>query len=136
GSLIEHGLDLQADFDLIAHEETAAFQGTVPMEAEVLSVQGGLRADAGPPVAERIDVIAPGMRIERHRPVDPAHGKHASDRIAVLGRLAYRGTLKDNLGITFDIEKVDATKVIVPDRDAGINRRRVEPGNDHGLCRI
>src|SRR5690349_4017403 len=106
------------------------------MEAEVLSVQGGLCADAGPPVAERIDVIARRMRIECYRPVYPAHRKHAGDRISVLGRLAYRGTPKDDLRIALDIEKVDAAKVIVPNRDAGINRRRVEPGNDHGLCRI
>src|SRR5437899_3646760 len=131
--LLEDRLDLQVDIDLVADEKATALQRTVPLEAEVLPVQGGPRAHARPSVAEWIDAIAGGAGMERHWPVDAAHREHADDGIVVLSRLADRSTVKDDLRIPLDIEEIDASKVIVADLDPGVDRGRVEAGNNHRL---
>src|SRR5437868_10460820 len=75
--------DLDVDFDLLSDEDTAGLERHIPMQAEVLAVDGRRGAEAGAVAAPRILGASEALDLQLYGPRDPVDREIARDHEVV-----------------------------------------------------
>jgi hypothetical protein len=99
-------LHLELDLHAIAHQHTAGLERLVPLEAEVLAVEGPLRGEADPFVAPGVLAAAAVLDVERDLAVDVADGQLAGQAVEFRAELLDPGAAEPDLGEVLDVEEV------------------------------
>src|SRR5215467_309367 len=86
GRLVEDGLGLDVDGDLVADHDAAALDGRVPADAEVVPVDDAGGGEARPRAAPRVGGEAAQLDLEGERLGDAADGQLAVDLEVVAVR--------------------------------------------------
>src|SRR5450755_797501 len=123
GGCCAHGLQLELDLDAIAHQQAARLEDLVPLEAEVLAVEGALRGESDPFVAPGVLAAAAVLDVERDLAADVADGQLSGQTVERRAELLDPRAAEPDLGKVLDVEEVGRPQVIV-----ALGRARVDAG--------
>jgi hypothetical protein len=119
------GLDLNFQLDLIADQDAAAFEGGVPVQAEVTSVELRLAGEAGDGLSVGRDADAVEGHVERNFAGLIADGQVADELELVAGALN-TGALEGDRRELLDVEEVGRTQVSITPVVGGVDAGRID----------
>lgn len=129
-------LDLEVDCDVVADHGTR-FDGFVPRQAEILTVDDCLRGECNFLVAESIGGGACVLTIERYLFCDAFDGEVARE-LEGLGSAAYSRAFKGHVWVLFGVEEIRAFEMAIAIRisrtDAVNLDRRFHSGRVELVC--
>src|SRR6201993_2663199 len=135
--LVEDGLDLEGDRDLLADDDAAATAGdrAVVADAEVAPVDLAAGGEARPGAAEGVRAEAVHLELQRDGLGGAADGEIAVEEEIVTVR-SDAGGAERQMGVRVDLEEVGAADVVVPVGLTGVHRAQLDGGGDAGLERV
>src|SRR5690606_4100341 len=121
GSALDRS-DLELDGHLFGDQDSAGFEGGIPVDAPVLAVDlgGAFEPDAG--VAPRVDGGTGELDVEGDRSGLAPDGEIARYLVSIVALVLDPGRLEADLGILVHGEEVVAAEVGVPVLAAGVDR--------------
>src|SRR5215831_3469331 len=125
GSLLEDGLDLEADRHRVADRDATAAHRDDVADAEVAPVDLRGRGEPGPLPAPRVRDEPVDPHSQQHLPGDAAQRQLTVDDPAVAG-LADAGRAVAHRRVLVDLEVVGGAEVVVTRLVAGVDGRQVD----------
>src|SRR5262245_60644055 len=101
-----YALHFQLDVDAVADQDAARFEDLVPVQAEVLPVERGLRDEADPLVAPRVLRAPAVLDVQRNRPRHVADREIAGDTVTALRQRVDARAAEPELRKALGVEEV------------------------------
>src|SRR5436190_13044958 len=134
--LLEHGFRVDVQPDLVAHDDAAAFEYDVPLEAPVLTADLGGRAESGALVAPRRADRAEVLELERDRPGHVLDREVADEPIGAVARVLDLGRAERRGGMVLGVAEVRAAEVLVAGGVATVDVGDVDGRLDRRVERV
>src|SRR4051794_19743749 len=130
------GRDLELQDDLVADQDTAGLQRSVPGDAVVLAADGHRALEADADVAERVGGRALELERDGDRVGDALDGQVTDQLEGRLVQLLHRGRDEGDLRVLREGEEVVAAQVLVALGVAGVDARGVDGDASTGGGRV
>src|SRR3954467_8464883 len=130
------GLHLELDVDAIADEDATCLEQLGPVQAEVLSIEGGRRDEPSALVAPRVLRAAAVLDVEDDLATDVADGEVTRHAVALARHLLDSRAAKLHLREAFDLEEIRRAEMRVALGHAGVDAGDIDGRFDGRLGEI
>lgn len=127
------GGEFDFDGDLLADEDAAGFEGHVPVEAEILAVDGGFDGQAGALHAVEVFELALIFGIEGDGLCDAVHCQVASYAVLVAAERLDVRAFEGDEWILFRVKEIGGAEMRVALFVAGVDAGDIGLGFDPGM---
>src|SRR3954470_5257603 len=130
------GLHLELDVDAIPDEDATCLEQLGPVQAEVLSIEGGRRDESGALVAPRVLRAAAVLDVEDDLPSDIADGEVARHAVALAGHLLDSRAANLHLREALDLEEIRRAEMRIALGHAGVDASDIDGRFDGRLGEV
>lgn len=131
--VLTDAFNVDADLDVVAYQEASRLQGRVPVQIEVLAVDGGRRAEADALSTPGVRALTRELSVHGNLFGNAVDGEIADDHVLVLAPVQLHAlALEDQLRVMLRIKEIGGAEVVIPLGIASVDARDLCVGDHLG----